>query len=174
MNFIFVFVFVFKRALDALFSNNRNCQTIYEQFRLIFIFNCCNDVNFIFYFNVFSFRFLCNSDRDVSSFFKKFIFDFDTLCFKNIKQFFVLDFNETESSFYYLRSFFKLNQKISKSSHFRVDDIHLMMCNMINRNNHVANATLLFNFFAHASDTTSIFYQRVQKNVVVIFFFNNY
>ena len=35
-------------------------------------------------------------------------------------------------------------------------------------------ATWLFNFFTHASDTTNIFCQRVQKNVIVIFFFNNY
>ena len=174
MNFVLVFVLVFKRAFNALFSNDRNHQIIHERFRFIFIFNRRNDVNFIFRFNVLSFRFFRNLDRDVNFFFEKFILDFDTFCFENIKQFLVLDLNEIESSFCCFHSFFKLNQKISKSSHFRVDDVRLMMCDIINCNNYVANAILLFDFFAHANDTTSIFCQRIQKNVVIIFFFDNY
>ena len=85
MNFIFVFVFIFKRAFDALFSNDHNHQMIHERFHFIFIFNCRSDSNFIFHFNVFSFRFLRNLNRDVNSFFEEFIFDFDMFCFKNIK-----------------------------------------------------------------------------------------
>ena len=94
---------------DALFLNDRNRQMIYKRFRFIFIFNRRNDVNFIFRFNIFSFRFLRNFDRNVNFFFKKFIFDFDTFCFKNIKQFFVFDFNEIESLFHYFHFLFKLN-----------------------------------------------------------------
>ena len=154
----FIFIFVFKRALNALFSNDRNRQTIHERFHFIFIFNYCSDVSFIFRFDFFSFRLFHNFDCNVNSFFKKFIFDFDTLCFKNIEQFLIFGFSEIESSFRCFRFFFKLNQKILKSSHFRVDDVCLMMCDMINCNNHVANATLLFDFFAHANDTTSILY----------------
>ena len=157
MNFILVFAFVFKRAFDALFSNNRNHQTIHERFYFIFIFNRRNDVNFILHFDFFSFRFFRNFDQSVNYFFKKFIFDFNTFCFENIKQFLVFDFNEIESSFHCLRFLFKLNQKILKSLYFRVNDVRAMMCDIINRNNYVANAMLLLDIFAHASDTTSIF-----------------
>ena len=108
-NFIFVFVFVLKRAFNALFLNNRNRQTIHEWFRFIFIFNYRNDVSFIFCFNFFSFRFFHNFDRNVNCFFEKFIFNFDTLCFKNIKQFFIFNFNEIKSSLRCLYFLFKLN-----------------------------------------------------------------
>ena len=158
MNFVFVFAFIFKRTLDALLLSDRNHQTIHEQFRFILIFNRRNNVNFIFRFDSFSFRLLRSSDRNVNCFFEKFILNSDTFCFENIKQFFILDFSEIKSSFRCLCSLLKLNQEISKSSHFRVDNIRAMICNMINRNNHVTNATLLFNLFAHASDTTNVFY----------------
>ena len=157
MNFIFIFVFVFKWAFNALFSNDRNRQTIHERFHFIFIFNHYNDVNIIFHFNFFSLRFLRNSDRNVNFFFKKLILNSDTLCLENIKQFFVFDFNKIKTLLRCLRFFFKLNQKILKSSHFRIDDIRLIMCDMINRSNHVANATSLFNLFAHAGNTTNVF-----------------
>ena len=161
MNFVFVFVFIFKRTFDALLLNDRNRQMIHERFCFIFIFNRYNDVNFILCFNVLSFRFFFNFNRDVNFLFKKFIFDFNTFCLDNIKQFFIFNFSEIESSFRCFGFFFKLNQEISKLSHFCVDDVRLMMCDIINHNNYVANTTLLFNFFAHASDTTSIFYQHV-------------
>ena len=131
---------------------------IYKQFRFIFIFNRCNNVNFIFYLNLFSFQFLHNSDQNVNCFFEKFIFDFNTFYFENIKQFLIFNLNEIELSFYYFYFLFKLSQKILKSSHFCVDNIRLIICDMINRNNHVANITSLFNFFTHANDTTSILY----------------
>ena len=85
MNFVLVFVFVFKRALDALFSNDRNRQAIHERFRFIFIFNRRNDVSFILRFDFLSFRFLCNFDRGVSCLFKEFILDFDMFCLENIE-----------------------------------------------------------------------------------------
>ena len=94
---------------DALFLNDRNHQTIHEQFHFIFILNYCNDVNIIFRFNFLSFRLLYNFDRNVNCFFKKLIFDSDTFYFENIKQFFIFDFNEIESSFCCLRFLFKLN-----------------------------------------------------------------
>ena len=156
MNFVFIFIFIFKRAFDALFSSDRNRQTIYERFRFIFIFNRRNDINFIFYFDFLSFRLFRNFDRNVNCFFEKFIFDFGTLCLKNIEQFFIFDFSEIESSFCYFCFFLELNQKILKSLHFRVCDVCAMMCDMINYNNHAVNATLLFDFFAHASDTTNV------------------
>ena len=173
MNFVFIFALVFKRALDALLSNNRNHQATHERFRFIFILNRCNNVNFIFRFNLLSLRFFCNSDRDISCLFEKFILNFDTFCFENIKQFLVFDFNEIESSFRYFCSFLKLNQKISKLSHFRVCDVRVMMCNMINRNNHAASATSLLDFFAHANNTTNILCQCIHKNIVVIILLNN-
>ena len=173
MNFVFVFVFIFKRALDALFSSDRNRQAIHKRFRFIFIFNRRNGVNFIFYFDLLLFRFLCNFDRNINCLFKKFIFDFNTLCLENIKQFLVLDFNEIESSFCCFCFFFELNQKILKSSHFRVCDVRVMMCDMINHNNHVANTTSLFNFFAHTSGTTNVLCQYIHKNIVVIIFFDD-
>ena len=173
MNFVLVFIFVFKRTFDALLSNDRNRQTIHKQFRFIFIFNRCNDVNFILRFDFLSLRFFYNFDRNVNCFLEKLILDFDTFCFKNIKQFFVLDFNEIEPSFRCLCSFFKLNQEISKSSHFRVCNIHAIMCDMINYSNHVANATSLFDFFAHASDTTNVLCQCIHENIVVIIFFDD-
>ena len=173
INFAFVFILAFKQALDALLSNNRNHQAIHKQFCFIFILNRHNDVNFILHFNFLSFRFFRNSDRNVNCFFKKFILDFNTFCLENIEQFFIFDFNEIESSFRCFRSFFKLSQKISKSSHFRVDDIRAIMCDIINRNNHVANATLLFNFFTHANNTTDVLYQCIHENIVIIIFFND-
>ena len=109
MSFAFIFVFAFKRTFDALFSSNYNRQTTHERFCFIFIFNCCNDVNFILHLDFLSFRFFRNFDWDVNCFFKKFIFDFDTLCFENIKQFLIFDFNKIESSFRCFCSFFKLN-----------------------------------------------------------------
>ena len=109
INFIFVFTFVFKWTFNALFSNDYNRQMIYKQFCFIFIFNRRNDVNIIFRFNFLLFQFFCNFNRDVNCFFKKFIFNFDTLYFENIKQFFVFDFSEIKSSFYYLHFLFKLN-----------------------------------------------------------------
>ena len=109
MNFIFVFVFIFKWTFNALFSNDRNHQIIHERFRFIFIFNRCNDINFIFRFNVFSFHFLRNFNRDVNFLFEKFILNFDTLYFENIKQFFIFNFSEIESSFRYFYFLLKLN-----------------------------------------------------------------
>ena len=156
-----------------MFSNDRNCQAIHERFRFIFIFNRRNDVSFIFRFDFFSFRFLYNFDRNVNYFFEKFIFDFDTFCFENIEQFLVLDFSEIESSFRCLCFLFELNQKILKSSHFRVCGVRAMMCDMINCNNHVANATSLFDFFAHTSDMTNVLCQCIYKNIVVIIFFDD-
>ena len=94
-------------------------------------------------------------------------------CFKNIEQFLIFNFNEIESSFRCFHSFFKLNQEILKSLHFRVNDIRAMMYNIINRNNYIVNATLLFNFFVYVNDTTNVFNQRVHKNIVVIIFLNN-
>ena len=173
MNFIFVFVFIFKRMFDALFLNDRNRQTIYKRFRFIFIFNRRNDVSFILHFNFLSFWFFRNFDRSVNCFFEKFIFDFDTFCLENIKQFLIFDFNEIESSLRCFCSLFKLNQKISKSSHFRVNDVRVMMYDMINRNNYVASATSFFDLFAHASDTTNVLYQRIHKNIIIIIFFND-
>ena len=85
INFIFVFVLVLKRALDALFSNDRTHQTIHEQFRFIFILNRRNNVNFILRLDFLLLRFLRNFDRNVNCFFEKLIFDFDTFCFENIK-----------------------------------------------------------------------------------------
>ena len=85
MNFVFIFVFVFKWAFNALLSNDRNHQMIHKRFRFIFIFNHCNNVNFILRFDFFSFRFFHNFDRNVNCFFKKFIFDSDTLYLENIK-----------------------------------------------------------------------------------------
>ena len=98
---------------------------------------------------------------EIFIFFKKFILNLNTLCLENIKQFLIFNFNEIKSSFRCFRSFFKLNQKIFKSSHFRVDDVRVIMCDIINYNNYIANATLLFDIFAHASDIMNIFYQRV-------------
>ena len=157
MNFVFIFIFIFKRTFNALFSSDRNCQTIHKQFRLIFIFNHRNGVNFIFRSDFLSLRFFSNISRNLSRFFKKLIFNFNTFCFENIKQFFFLNFNEIESSFHYLRSFLRLSQEISKSLHFRIDDIYLIMYDMIIRSNYVASATLLFDLFAHANDTTDVF-----------------
>ena len=157
MSFVFVFVLVFKRALDALLSSDRNRQMIHERFRLIFIFNRRSGVNFILRFDFFSFRLFRNFDRDVNCFFKRFILDSDTLCFENIEQFLVLDFSEIESSFRCFCSLFELNQEILKSSHFRVCDVRAIICDMISRSSHVANATSLFDFFAHASGTTGVF-----------------
>ena len=57
--------------------------------------------------------------------------------------------------------------------YFRVNNVRAMMCDIINRNNHVMNTMLLFNFFAHASDTTNVLYQRIYKNIIVIIFFDN-
>ena len=113
------------------------------------------------------------SSVTINCFFKKFIFNFDTLCFKNIEQFFIFDFNEIKSSFHCFRFLFKLNQKILKSLHFRVDDVRSIMCDMINRSNHVANATSLFNFFTHANNTTNVLYQCIYENIVVIIFFDD-
>ena len=109
INFIFIFVFILKRAFSALFSNNHNRQIIHKRFCFIFIFNRCNDVSIIFHFNFLSFRLFRNFNRNVNFFFKKFIFDFDTFCLKNIKQFLVFDFNEIKSSFRCFRFFLKLN-----------------------------------------------------------------
>ena len=173
MNFVFVFVFVFKQTFNALLSNDRNCQTIHKQFRFIFIFNRRNDVNFIFRFDFLSLWLFCNFGRNVNCLFKKFILNSDTLYFENIKQFFVFDFNEIESSFRCFCFLLELNQKISKSSHFRVCDVRAIMCDMINRNNHAANATSLFNFFAHASDTTNVFCQCIHENIVIIILFDD-
>ena len=57
--------------------------------------------------------------------------------------------------------------------HFRIDNICLMMYNMINHNNHVANATLLFNLFTYANDTTNIFNKYIYTNIIIIIFFND-
>ena len=173
MNFAFVFVFVLRRAFDALLLNDRNRQTIYERFRLIFIFNRCNDVSIIFRFDFFSLRLFRNSDRNVNCFFERFILNLDTLCFENIEQFLVFDFSEIESSFRCFRFLLKLSQEISKSSHFRVDDVRAIMYNMINRNNHVASAMSLFDFFAHANDTTNVLCQRIHKNIIIIILFDD-
>ena len=173
MSFVFIFILVFKRAFDALFSNDYNRQTIHKQFCFIFILNRRDDVNFILRLDLFSLRFLRNFNRNVNCFFEKLILDSGTLCLENIKQFLILDFSEIESSFCCLRFLLKLNQEISKSSHFRVDDVRAMMCDMINRNNHVASATSLFDFFTHTNDMTNVFYQRIHKNIVVIIFFDD-
>ena len=126
---------------------------------------------FILIFFYFDFSF--NISRNFNHFFKKFIFNFDTFCFKNIKQFLVLDFNEIELSFHYFRFLFKLNQKILKSLYFRVNDVRLIIYNMINRNNYIVNATLLLDFFTYASDTINVFNQRIHESIVIIIFFNN-
>ena len=173
MNFVFVFVFVFKRALDALLSSDRNRQTIHKRFRFIFILNHYNGVNFILRLDFFPLWFFHNSDRSVNCFLKELIFDSDTFCFENIKQFFVLDFSEIESSFCCLCSLLELNQKILKSSHFRVCDVRAIMYDMINHNNYAANVTSLFDLFAHASDTTNVLCQCIHKNIVVIIFFDD-
>ena len=156
-----------------MFSSDRNYQTTHKRFHFIFIFNCRNDVSFIFHFNFLSLRFLCNFDRNVNCFFKKFILDSDTFCFENIKQFLVFGFSEIESSFRCLRSLLKLNQEILKLSHFRVDGVRAMMCDMINYSNHVVNATSLFDFFAHASDMTNVLYQRIYENIIIIIFLDD-
>ena len=161
INFVFIFVFVFIWTFDALFLSDYNRQMIHKRFYFIFIFNRCNDVNFILYSDFLLFRLFYNFNRNVNFFFKRFIFDFNTFYFENIKQFFIFDFNEIKLSFRCFYSFLKLNQKILKLLYFRVNNVRMMMCDIINRNNYIINATLLFDIFAHASDIMNIFYQRV-------------
>ena len=109
INFVFAFAFVLKRMLDALFSNDRNRQATHERFRLIFILNRRNDVNFILRLDLFSFWLLYNFDRNVNYFFEKLILNSDTLYFENIEQFLILDLSEIKSSFRCLCSLLELN-----------------------------------------------------------------
>ena len=141
-----------------MFSNNRNRQTIHKRFYFIFIFNCCNDVNIIFRFDFLLFRFFYKIDRNINYFLGKFILDSDMFYFENIEQFLVFNFSDIKLSLHCFHFLFKLNEKILKLSHFRVDDVCAMIYNIINRNNYDANTTLLISFFAHINDTTNVFY----------------
>ena len=107
-------------------------------------------------------------------FFKNLFSTLTSFILKILNNFLFLTSTRSNRQLYYFRFFFNLNQKISKSSYFCVDNIYLMIYNMINRNNYVANATSLFNFFAHANDTINIFNQYIHKSFVVIISFNNY